>query len=126
MGETRDRVLSGLKAAATNRSKDIDYYSKIAPLGGQAVEAGKRAFSTVVGLASQASRKRHGIKDEHVVQYVVKAAGIKAYTATTRNGAREYKRLLAKDKKIKANIIRIEYAGDPYAGAFIFSEGEVW
>lgn len=122
MGVVRNRTESGRKAAATNQSKDANYYDRLTSQGGKAVAAGKRAFSTVVGLASQAARKRHGIKNEHTIEYIVSVAGLPAYTAHTRESARFYKRLIAKDKGLKARIDRVEYSGVSHDGAFILVE----
>lgn len=121
-----DKSESGKKAAQTNLKKRGDYYPWIASLGGKSVDASKRAFSTIAGLASSASRKRYGIKEEYQVEYIVRSHGIKSGTYRTRDAARMHKRAIFQDKGVRATITRYLYDGDPIQGAYIIEAKEIW
>jgi hypothetical protein len=87
----RDRKAAGKKAANTNRDKDPHYYPKVGSTGGVAVNALKRAFSAIPGLAQRAALARF-FDDNQGVYYSIEITKRKSKTRPTRAEAREVKR----------------------------------
>lgn len=118
----RDRKSAGAKTAETNRNKDPKYYEKIGSAGGAAVEAVKRAFAVVPGLAAKAALKRHHVELDQIIEYVV-TDGQSTTTCSTRAHAREIKRV-CKENGADAHITRYTY--DFGKINFIVEAREVW
>ncbi len=124
MGKTRNRVASGKKAAATNLQKSPDYYRENGSLGGRIVEAGKRAFAAIPGLAKRAARQRHAIPKEaweERKEYILRTVETNIFLGSfnIRASARVAKQNHWFDKKIKTKITRYAYSTDKFEGGFI-------
>lgn len=112
MGVVRNRVLSGHKAATTNRTKRPDFYGFIGTLGGH---IGGKITGVKKGLASMDRRKRldisqmgvearriKNIHDYYTYQVVPRSNAQKRFIREhpTRNAARKYKKEKTLDAKI--------------------------
>lgn len=109
--KVRNRVASGRKAALTNLKKSPEYYREIGSMGGLAVAALKRAFSTIPGLASRAAKHRALVKDREYM-YIVRAEGYIPETFNVRREAREFKQLLRTEEKVTGPILIKQYHFD--------------
>ena len=119
MGISRDRVLSGRKAAATNQLKRADYYSYNGSIGGKVIgvikglAAVSREKRRVVALKGVEARKGN---DEKFAYVVTAEYENKTLEFATRAKAREYKKILT-EKGMKAKITQYHYHGDWLLGS---------
>ena len=118
----RDRKEAGKKAAETNLKKDPKYYKNTGSAGGRAVNAVKRAFATIPGLARRAAQQKY-LKADQGIKYVVTSESLKRRTFLTRDEARKYKNAL-KNYGYKSHIIKVVY--DESGSGFILERKEVW
>jgi hypothetical protein len=120
--KVRDRKVSGLKTAATNKAKDPSYYEKAGALGGRAVEAIKRAFSVNRDLARRAGQAKMFTAPDQRVQYVIKADDLGTPITKHNRADARVERDQLKAVNRNPHITRYTFNDD----GFIIDEREIW